>query len=79
MPIKMTVNSRKIKMTVGDAKTVYIGGEPYTGQCTVTPDTCEQILKTAQKLMPQDVIVNPVPYAEIPNVSGGNTAVIGGN
>ena len=37
------------------------GGEPYTGEYTVTPSTETQTLPTANKKLTDDVTVNPIP------------------
>lgn len=75
--LKMRVNFPIVKMNVNMGKITYLGGELYDGECDVIPNTFDQTLKTAQKFMPRDVTVKAVPYAELPNTSGGNTAVIG--
>lgn len=50
----------------------------YDGTYTVTPAVDQQqTLKTSQKLMQADVIVNAIPYAEVTNASNGKTVTIG--
>lgn len=52
--------------------------EPYTGEYEVTPDiSSEQVLKTANKYLAKDIVINPVPYSETANVQDGITVYIG--
>lgn len=51
--------------------------EYYTGNYEVIPEVTEQVLQTKQKMMEEDVIVKPVPYAEVSNTSNGTTVTIG--
>ncbi len=37
------------------------GGEPYDGRYRVTPSEETQVLSTADKILSQNVVVNPVP------------------
>lgn len=75
--IKIKVVPKVVTMTVKPGKITYLGGELYEGDYNVMPNTEIQTLKTAAKFMAQDVTVKAVPYAEVVNVSGGNTAIIG--
>lgn len=77
MGIKIKVKPRVVSMTVNPGKITYLGGELYEGEHSVTPDTFAKTLKTAHKFVSQDITVEAVPYSEIVNISGGNTAVIG--
>lgn len=52
--------------------------EIYSGDYKVTPSIAdEQILKTANKLLNDDIVVAKVPYFETSNDSNGKTAYIG--
>ena len=53
-------------------------GDPYDGTYEIIPTTDFQLLLTMDKYMEDDVLVHPIPYAEVSNVSGGYTATIGG-
>lgn len=87
--IRFTVKSNSIPMSVssvGNAVSMkvegvsinYSSGDPYMGEYEVMPSpTSQQTLKTAQKLMSNDVIVHKIPYYETSNNSGGNTVYIG--
>ena len=50
----------------------------YTGQYNVTPlPDVEQILRTNQKSLTQDITIEPIPYYETSNDAGGVTVIIG--
>lgn len=49
----------------------------YDGTYTVTPDTVQQVLPTAQKKMVSDVTVLKIPYYTVSNTAGGETVTIG--
>lgn len=52
--------------------------DEYTGEYTVTPlPTVEQILRTSNKLLVRDIVIDPIPYAEVSNDAGGTTVIIG--
>ena len=53
--------------------------EWYEGPYEVTPSTTFQTLSTSNLAMSTDVEINEIPYYEVTNLSGGNTATIGGN
>ena len=63
-------------MAVELGRPVYLGGEPYEGPYDVTPKVTAQTLKTAQKLMREDVSVRAIPYFDVSNPAGGNTIYI---
>ena len=53
--------------------------DTYTGQYSVTPlPNVEQILRTSNKLLREDVTIQPIPYYETSNEAGGYTVIIGG-
>lgn len=54
------------------------GGEPYTGVYTVTPGFEGTTLPTKDKLLAQDITVEPIEVARVSNPSGGKTIFIGG-
>lgn len=49
----------------------------YDGEYVVTPSVDSQSLETAGKKLMYDILVNPIPYSEEPNSSGGITVKIG--
>lgn len=52
--------------------------EIYDDSYEIVPDSGFQMLLTSDKYMAEDIIVHPIPYAEVSNKSGGYTATIGG-
>ena len=55
-----------------------INVDEYTGQYTVTPlPDVEQILRTNNKILKHDIIIQPIPYAAVSNNAGGKTVTIG--
>ena len=55
-----------------------VGGEPYDGPYTVTPTFETQRLATKDKLLQDDVTVDPIAVARVENPAGGKTIFIGG-
>lgn len=52
---------------------------PYEGQYSVIPlPYVEQILRTKNTVLAEDVVVDPIPYYETSNTAGGYTVIIGG-
>lgn len=50
----------------------------YTGQYNVSPlPNVEQILRTNNKLLKHDIVIEPIPYHETDNSAGGRTVSIG--
>lgn len=50
----------------------------YTGQYDVTPlPNVEQILRTRNMVLKHDIVIEPIPYAEVSNTAGGKTVTIG--
>jgi hypothetical protein len=65
------------KASVSGKVGIPYGSTAYTGEYTVIPDALEeQILKTANKTLIEDVTVKKIPYHETSNPSGGKTIVI---
>ena len=53
-------------------------GSPYKGEYEVIPNTGFQLLLTSECYLEDDIIIHPIPYTEVSNLSGGYTATIGG-
>ena len=53
-------------------------GEPYDGPYTVTPDFETQELATKDRLLKDNVTVDPIVVARVENPAGGKTIFIGG-
>ena len=76
--VTMRVEAPSVNMKVGDARLIYLSGEPYDGDYEVTPKIDEAtVLPTAQKLLARDVTVKKIPITKVGNNSGGNTIIIG--
>lgn len=54
------------------------GGEPYDGPYTVMPSFETQELATKDKLLKDNVTVDPIAVARVENPAGGKTIFIGG-
>ena len=54
------------------------GGEPYDGPYTVTPNFETPELATKDRLLKDNVTVDPIAVARVENPSGGKTIFIGG-
>lgn len=52
--------------------------EEYHGAYIVDPDFVGKTLGTRNKLMRDDVTVNPIEVSEVSNLAGGKTVYIGG-
>lgn len=48
----------------------------YEGEYTVIPKTEEQTLKTANKVMSDNLVVEKIPYYEVTNTANGKTVTI---
>ena len=55
-----------------------VGVTLYDGEYVVSPDFEGSILETKDKLLRQDVTVNPIEVQTVSNLSGGKTVYIGG-
>ena len=56
--------------------TQHIGGELYRGEYSVTPRVGSQTIQTKGKVMLKDVTINPIPFFNVSNTSGGDTVYI---
>ena len=52
--------------------TEYVGGDPFEGDYSVTPKVEAQTMPTKEKVMLDDVTIEPIPYAEVTNNFVGN-------
>lgn len=50
----------------------------YTGDTTVDPDFTGTVLQTAQKIVTNNITVNPIQVESVSNIQGGRTVYIGG-
>ena len=56
----------------------HVVGDVYDGSYTVTPAFSEQWLETKDKIMVDDVTIEPIMVSRTTNLSGGTTIYIGG-
>lgn len=56
---------------------VYKDATLYEGEYDITPKVEAQTLRTAQKILEQDVNISAIPYAEVQNNANGKTVTIG--
>lgn len=78
---KLRLSVRKdpvYKLSAIQAQPVYTVGEEYDGDYEVIPKFTEEVLKTQNKLMKDNVVVYPIEVARVSNPSGGTTVYIGG-
>lgn len=52
--------------------------EAYTGEYDIDPDFTKQTLETRNKLMADNVTVEPIEVQRVSNAAGGRTVYIGG-
>jgi hypothetical protein len=76
--IKFSKTGNKIEADFGTVQNVteYVGGDPYDGSYEVTPKVDAQTMSTKGKVMIDDVTVNPIPFFNVSNNSGGSTVYI---
>lgn len=83
MSISLNVVLEEVNSTLGVSLGVaqivpeYIGGETYKGDYLVKPKVTEQTIPTRDKVMLDDVTIEPIPFFNVSNTSGGTTAYIG--
>lgn len=77
--LRLSVREEAVyKLSAIQAHPVYTGGEKYDGDYEVTPKFTEEVLKTKNKIMKDNVLVHPIEVARVSNPSGGTTVYIGG-
>lgn len=75
--LKVESNNKTIPLQIA-AEYRPIAGDPYPGPYVVDPAFSEQILETRNKVMTDDVTVNPIEVSRTSNPAGGITVYIGG-
>lgn len=76
---ELEVCSNEHLLSASVAEIVPVGGGPYTGDYVVDPSFVESTLPTKDKLLLEDVTINPIEVVRVSNPSGGKTVFIGGN
>lgn len=75
--LKLSVhNNTGVALKVERTMIGVIGGEPYEGTYTITPDFEAQTLSTKDKFLKEDVTVEQIPHYTVSNNSG-DTFIIG--
>lgn len=74
----LEVCSNEHLLSTSVAEIVPVGGDPYTGDYVVDPSFVKSTLPTKNKLLLEDVTINPIEVARVSNPSGGTTVYIGG-
>ena len=77
--LKFDINPAKVDLKFNNYQRVIATGdsiERYKGDYEVTPTLEGETLPTKQKLMEEDLTVNPIPIYETSNISGGTTVYI---
>lgn len=74
----LSVRTDEYLLSTSVVETVSVGGDPYTGDYVVDPSFVKSTLPTKDKLLLEDVTVNPIEVARVSNPSGGKTIYIGG-
>lgn len=70
------VGQQSFFTTFGTTTSVY-SAEIYKGEYTVIPKTSDQILKTKNLIMTDDLTVKEIPYYQVTNPADGETVYIG--
>lgn len=74
-----TVVAEEIEVEIDTAiNAARVIGDVYDGAYTVAPSFDEQLLETKDKVMIDDVTIEPILVSRTTNVSGGRTIYIGG-
>lgn len=76
--IKLEEQTNTFETIFGDSVNIIVKPVEnyYDGSYDVIPSINEQVLKTAQKTMKQNLTVNAIPYSVTTNLTGGKTATI---
>jgi len=75
---ELLARSDEYSLSAIAAEVVPVGGDPYAGEYEVDPDFTGHTLLTKNKLLLENVVVNPIEVASVSNTSGGKTVYIGG-
>lgn len=74
----LSVRTDEYLLSTSVVEIVSVEGDPYTGDYVVDPSFVKSTLPTKDKLLLEDVTVNPIEVARVSNPSGGKTIYIGG-
>lgn len=74
----LEISQEEYDLEVTPAEAINVSGEPYEGEYLVNPDFTGTILPTKDRVLDNDVTVNPIEVSRVSNPSGGTTVYIGG-
>lgn len=80
-PIVLSISEQSNPLTLGVSEQFIIHVDEkqhYQGTYTIDPKFFTQTLETTDKIMDEDVVVNPIEISRTTNSSGGKTVYIGG-
>lgn len=75
---ELLARSDEYSLSAIAAEIVPVGGDPYAGEYEVDPDFTGHTLPTKNKLLLENVVVNPIEVTSVSNTAGGKTVYIGG-
>lgn len=75
---ELLARSDEYSLSAISAEVVPVGGDPYAGEYEVDPDFTGHTLPTKNKLLLENVVVNPIEVTSVSNTAGGKTVYIGG-
>ena len=73
-----TIMNSAVKLAAKVQRPISVTADVYDGEYEVTPAVDAKVLGTKNKLMLDDVTVNPIEVARVSNPAGGRTIYIGG-
>lgn len=76
LPVVLSETDESIAADFGEIQSVSIGAEMYEGDYFVTPKVEGQTIPTKGKVLIKDMTVNPIPFFDVSNTSGGSTVYI---
>lgn len=76
--VTLSISSVNQEITIGFNEQIISGGSLpwYPGPYSVTPTPSGETLPTRNKSMRSDLDIEPIPYSEVTNPSGGKTVNI---
>lgn len=75
---ELLARSDEYSLSAIAAEVVPVGGDPYAGEYEVDPNFTGHTLPTKNKLLLENVVVNPIEVTSVSNTAGGKTVYIGG-
>lgn len=76
MVVQCSESGCELTPDFGEIQKIHVGGEVYRGEYTVTPKVSGQVVPTKGKLLLDDMTINPIPFFNVSNTTGGSTVYI---